>query len=166
MRLSSVSGFSVTVAAIPDFYIQQIPDRFSVLRDTRAVLLSRFPAESVLRAETDAAGEWNDLTANADIVCYETAENVSDFRYNPHYAIGRDFLPVLFFDRHSAGPYPLEKEFARQNYAYFWNVFFTDRKAFDLYAKCSIRKGENAVLLDGGDPSASLVRMLRTEFLS
>ena len=64
--------------------------------------------------------------------------------------MGRGFLPVLFFDRRTAGPHPLEKEFARQNYAYFWKVVFADREAFDLYARHSIRKGENAVLADDG----------------
>jgi hypothetical protein len=149
-RLSSVPGLSVAVAAVPDLRIQQIPDRFSALRAVRAALLSRFPAESVVRAEVDAFGEWNDLTANADVALYESAEDASNFRYNPHYAIGRAFLPVLFFDRGTAGPYPLEKEFARQNYAYFWKVFFLNRAEFDLYAKHSIRKGENAVLAEEG----------------
>ena len=155
-RLASTPGFSVSVSAVPDLRIQQIPDRFSVLRDMRAALLSRFPAESVVRAEPDASGEWNDLAANADLVCYETAENISDFRYNPHYAIGRNFLPVLFFDHRSAGPYPLEKEFARQNYAYFWKIFFTDRDSFDLYARHSLRKGANAVLSEGGNVAAAI----------
>jgi len=57
-------------------------------------------------------------------------------------------LPVLFFDRHSAGPYPLEKEFARQNYAYFWKVFFADVKEFTAYNHYSHQKGENASMSD------------------
>ena len=160
-RLSSEPGLSVSVAAVPDLRIQQAPARFSALRAVRAALLSRFPAESVVRAEVDAFGEWNDLTANADVVLYESAEDASDFRYNPHYAVGRDFLPVLFFDRRTAGPYPPEKEFARQNYAYFWKVLFFDREAFDLYGKRSIRKGENAVLVENGDAEAAVTGIFR-----
>ena len=157
-RLLCEPNCSVAVAAVPDLRIQSVPGRFSTLRDIRAALLSRFPDEAVVRAETDASGEWNDLPANADIVFYETAEDASDFRYNPHYAIGRDFLPVLFFDRRTAGPYPPEKEFARQNYAYFWRIFFADREAFDLYAKHSIRGGENAVFAN--DLADSFLRLL------
>ena len=124
------------------------------MRSARAALSARLPAANFLRAERDSFGEWNDLAADADVVVYGTAENASDFRYNPHWAVGRRFLPVLFFDRRTAGPYPLQKEFARQNYAYFWKVFFSDREAFDLYAKHSIRKGANAVFAE--DESAVL----------
>lgn len=150
--------FSATIAAVPDFRIEQLPNRFSTLRDVRTALLSNLPRESVVRAESDSTGEWFDLTAGADVVCWETAEDASDFRYNPHYAVGRDFLPVLLFDRRTAGPYPLEKEFARQNYAYFWRIFFADREAFDLYAKHSIRGGENAVFAN--DLADSFLRLL------
>lgn len=150
--------FSATIAAVPDFRIEQVPDWFSTLRDVRNSLLSNLPRESVVRAENDSTGEWSDLTVDADVVCWETAEDASDFHYNPHYAVGRDFLPVLFFDRRTAGPYPLEKEFARQNYAYFWRIFFADREAFDLYAKHSIRGGENAVFAN--DLADSFLRLL------
>ena len=163
VRLASVTGLSVSVAAVPDLRIQAIPDRFSALRDVRAALLSRFSPESVIRNEIDDSGQWRDLTENADIVCYETAEDVSDFHYNPHWSVGRPFLPVLLFDRRTAGPYPLEKDFARQNYAYFWKIFFTDREEFDLYVRHSLRKGGNAVVIEGCDAAETLIRLLRTE---
>ncbi len=102
------------------------------------------------------------MLPNPGIVFYPSASDRSDFRYNPHYALGRSVLPVLVFDRKSAA-HPLEKEFARQNYAYFWKVFFSDREAFGLYAKHSIRKGENAVLAEDGDAAEAVVRTLRAE---
>ena len=46
-------AFSATIAAVPDFRIEPVPDRFSTLRDARAALLSEFPRESVVRAECD-----------------------------------------------------------------------------------------------------------------
>lgn len=137
--------------------------RFAAMRDARAKLFSKFGKAWFTRAETDAVGEWMDLASGADIVCWETAENVSDFHYNPHYAVGRDFLPVLFFDRGSAGPYPPEKEFARQNYAYFWKIFFADQEDFRLYAAHSLRRGENAVLLNPGDWGEEVLRVLKGE---
>ena len=154
-------AFSATIVAVPDLRIEGIPDRFSTLRNVRTALLSKFPRGSVLRAESDSTGEWFDLTAGADVVCWETAEDASDFHYNPHYAVGRDFLPVLIFDRRTAGPYSLEKEFARQNYAYFWKVFFSDCEAFDIYAKHSIRKGANAVLAEDGNVAAAVVGIFK-----
>lgn len=149
-------SFLVRVAAVPDLRLESVPSRFRALRETRSSLLEKFPAETVLWTVPNVTGEWDDLTADADVVVYTTAEDASDFRYNPHWAVGRPFLPVLFFDRRTAGPYPLEKEFARQNYAYFWKVFFTDREAFDLYRRHSLRKGENAVFVDNDNAAASV----------
>ncbi len=149
-------SFLVRVAAVPDLRIESVPDRFRTLREVRADLLAKFRAETVLRSESDSTGAWNDLAADADVVAYPTAEDASDFRYNPHWSVGRPFLPVLFFDHRAAGPYPLEKEFARQNYAYFWKVFFHDREAFNLYAKHSLRKGENAVFVDNDNAAAAV----------
>lgn len=164
--LAGLPAFAPTVVAVPDKETSGNSACLARLRSARRKLADLPHGVRSARVQTDSDGEWSDVLPIPGIVVYPSASDRSDFRYNPHYAVGRNVLPVLFFDRRTAGPYPLEKEFARQNYAYFWKVFFTDREAFDLYAKCSIRKGENAVLLDGGDPSADLVRMLRTEFLS
>jgi hypothetical protein len=131
------------------------------MREAAAVLAARHPDADIRPAATDADGEWEDPSADADVVCWTTAENSSDFRYAPHWALGRPFLPVLFFDRRAAGPYPPEKEFARQNYAYFWKVFFSDRETFDLYAGHSIRKGENAVLAESGNAAASFLELFK-----
>lgn len=152
------SGFRTRIAVVPDLRIADFSGRLSAMRAARAALFATFGRDRVVKPETDSADEWSDLTADADVVCWETAEDASDFHYNPHYAVGRDFLPVLFFDRRMAGPYPLEKEFARQNYAYFWRIFFADREAFDLYAKHSIRGGENAVFAN--DLADSFLRLL------
>ena len=118
------------------------------------------PKEAISRAKTDQDGNWIDLTLAPCVVFYASASDWSDFHYNPRYAVGRKILPVLVFDRSPAAPYPLEKEFARQNYAYFWKVFFTDHEAFDLYAKHSLRKGENAVFLENGNVAEEVLSFL------
>lgn len=164
--LAGSPAFAPSVVAVPDKETSGKSACLARLRSARKKFAELPHGIRIAQARTGADGDWCDVLPIPGIVFYPSASDRSDFRYNPHYAVGRNVLPVLFFDRHSAGPYPLEKEFARQNYAYFWKVFFTDREAFDLYAKHSLRKGENAVLLDGGDASADLVRMLRTEFLS
>lgn len=144
--LSGSDAFPATVAAIPDMRFLSKGECLAGLRAARRRLLSVFPEEAIRRAGTDQDGNWIDLTSAPCVVFYASASDWSDFHYNPHYSLGRKILPVLVFDRSSAAPYPLAKEFARQNYAFFWKVFFTDREAFDLYARHSLSKGENAVL--------------------
>lgn len=157
------AGFRPRVAAVPDFRREWPSGVLGALRDARAAVTGKFGRACCVRAEVDDMKEWGDLAAEADVVCWETAENASDYRYNPHYALGRRFLPVLFFDRRTAGPYPREKEFARQNYAYFWKIFFDDPEDFRLYAAHSLRRGENAVLLRPGDWGEGVRRVLRAE---
>ena len=158
--LSGSTAFPATVAAIPDMRSLSKGECLAGLRAARRRLLSVFPEEAIRRAGTDQDGNWIDLTSTPCVVFYASASDWSDFHYNPHYSLGRKILPVLVFDRSSAASYPLEKEFARQNYAYFWKVFFTDRKAFDLYARHSLRKGGNAVLAyDFGAVADSIVSL-------
>lgn len=146
--LSGSDAFPATVAAIPDMRFLSKGECLSRLRAARRRLLSAFSKEAISRARIDQDGNWIDLTSAPCVVFYASASDSSDFRYNPHYAIGRKILPVLVFERNSAAQCPLEKEFASQNYTFFWKVFFTDREAFDIYARHSLRKGENAVLAD------------------
>lgn len=140
-----------SAVAAPDLRTSSVSVRNADMRATRAAILRTAPEDAVPVAVPDSAGNRPDFASDFDVVCWETAENASDFRYNPHWSVGRRFLPVLFFDRRKAGPYPLEKEFGRQNYAYFRMVFFADRETFDLYAAHSLRGADNAVLAEDGD---------------
>lgn len=156
-------SFRPLVAVVPHLALLRPSWVYAAMRDARAKLFAQFGRDACVRAETDAVGAWMELTGQADVVCWETAENLSDFHYNPHYAVGRAFLPVLFFDRRTAGSYPLEKEFARQNYAYFWKVFFDDPEAFRQYAAHSLRGGENAVLIPAGGWGTGVHGVLKAE---
>lgn len=158
--LEADANFRPAAAVVPDFRLGHPSEWYAAMRDARAAI---GPQKRLVRAEPDVGGEWPDLAADADIVCWETAENISTFRYNPHWAVGRPFLPVLFFDRRTAGPYRREKEFARQNYAYFWKVFFDDPEDFRLYAAHSLRRGGNAVLIPSGDWGEGVRRVLAAE---
>ena len=151
-----------SAVAVPDMRMADVSARHTAMRATRAALLRTAPKDSVLVAVSDPAGNRPDFASGFDIVCWETAENASDFRYNPHWAVGRRFLPVLFFDRRRAGPYPREKEFARQNYAYFWKIIFHDRADFDAYAAHSLCGADNAVLAEDGN----ILRALRDALLA
>ena len=154
--LARSPAFAPTVVAVPDMETSGKSACLARLRSARRKLEDLPHGVRSVRVRTDSDGEWRDVLPVLGIVFYPSASDRSDFRYNPHYAIGRNVLPVLFFDRHSAGPYPLEKEFARQNYAYFWKVFFHDREAFDLYRRHSLRKGENAVFVDNDNAAAAV----------
>ena len=119
------------------------------------------PDARTIALQTDTDDEWRDVLPCSGIVFYPSASDWSDFHYNPHYAVGRKVLPVLVFNRKATPSYPLEKEFARQNYAYFWKVVFADRETFDLYARHSIQKGENAVLVENGNEAEVIVSLIQ-----
>ncbi|MBR1837520.1 MAG: hypothetical protein IJ783_09560 [Kiritimatiellae bacterium] len=149
--------FSVAAATVPCIETPEKSVQLAGLRSARAKIAGLIPDVRAVAVRTDSDGVWCDILPSPGVVFYHSASDSSDFHYNPRYAVGRNVLPVLVFDRNQAGPYPLEKEFARQNYAYFWKIFFSDREAFGLYAKHSIRKGENAVLVrDAAEAAAKL----------
>lgn len=110
-------------------------------------------------AQSNSIGEWEDVTSNADIIFYETAQDVSDFHYNPHYALCRSFLPILLFARGKASTLPLEKEFARPVYSYFWKVFFNNKEEYNNYLRYSIRK-DNALLVLDGDVISTVINLI------
>ena len=158
--IPSPPRFAPAAAAIPDLRLESEAGRLAQRRAAQENLAASFPEWRIVDVQTDSDGEWTDALPDPGIVFYPAASDWSDFRYNPHFAVGRSVLPVLVFDRGFAA-YPLEKEFARQNYAYFWKIFFTDRESFDLYRAHSIRKGANAVLSEDGNAAAALLRTLQ-----
>lgn len=97
----------------------------------------------VSMVEQDELGLWPDVLEDAAVVCYPSPYDVSAFRYNPHYSVGRDFLPVgvnygfyrSTYDRHIV---------ACENYAYLWKAFFECDETMEEYAKYSVLKGANA----------------------
>lgn len=155
--------FSVVAAAIPDNRFPTKSACLAGLRATRARLAATLPEARTIDLQTDADDEWRDVLPNLGIVFYTSASDWSDFHYNPHYAVGRKVLPVLVFNRKATPSHPLEKEFARQNYAYFWKVVFADRESFDLYARHSIQKGENAVLAENGNEAEVIAGLIQEE---
>ena len=151
-----------SAVAVPDMRMTDVSARHRAMRATRAALLRTAPKDAVPVAVSDSAGNRPDLASAFDIVCWETADNASDFRYNPHWSVGRRFLPVLFFNPRKSGPYPREKEFARPSYAYFWRIFFCEQADFDTYVAHSLRGADNAVLAKDGD----ILRALRDVLLA
>ena len=131
-------------------YILVIPDlrwgengAGSALSLVEKELLASYPRECVCVAKKSPSGEWADELSNADIVCYPSPYDLSTFRYNPHWAVGRSFLPIHVNYGFYRSVYDRDVV-ARQNYAYFWKAFFECEATVKEYAEHSILKGANA----------------------
>ncbi len=116
------AGFDARIAVVPDL---REPDRDprAARRACRAELERTIPPDRFLEAEPDEFGLYPDLPANADIVCYPSPRDLSCFRFNPHYSLGRDFLPICVGDGFRRSACDRDAASSR-NDAYFWKTFF------------------------------------------
>lgn len=137
--------FDVRIAVIPDL---RWPGRDPIPHQEKCEkeILKTYPDSSLLKPRPGADGHWPDLLATADIVCYPTPYDLSDFKYNPHWSVGRSFLPIqvnYFFIASQFGQTVLQLN----NYNYFWKVFFEHPDILEDYTKKSLIKGANGVLV-------------------
>ena len=58
-------------------------------------LSSSLPAGSVFEASRGEDGVWEDVLQDAAIAVYPPRPDETAFPYAPHWAVGRNFLPVL-----------------------------------------------------------------------
>ena len=136
-------GFDARIFIIPDL---RWPDRDPELARRRCRDdLAAYPADRFLEAKPDDSGIWPDVIDDfgADIVSYSSPYDYSDFRYNPHWAVGRDFLPIYISYSFSTSLYGYWV-FGLQNYAYFWKVFVECPQSAKDYAEHSLLNGSNA----------------------
>ena len=134
--------FDARIVVVPDMRGLD-RDPAAARRACREELGRSIPADRFLDAEPDEFGLYPDVLAGADVVCYPSPYDLSCFRFNPHYAVGRSFLPIhvnygfyrSVYDRDIVG---------RQNYAWFWKAFFECEATAKEYAEHSILKGANA----------------------
>ena len=136
-------GFDARILVIPDLRWRD-RDPETAHHACRAELAS-YPADRFLEAKPDESGIWPDSIGDfgADIVCYPSPYDLSCFRYNPHWAIGRNFLPIYISYSFSTSIHGYNV-LGRQNYAYFWKVFTECDATTKEYAEHSILKGANA----------------------
>lgn len=136
-----------------DPYVCVIPDvrwrDSSILRDMEsceAEMRTILPEGRLLTVRPDEFELWPDVLADADIVCYPSPYEMSAFRYNPRYSVGRGFLPICvnygfyrsIYDRHVMGG---------QSYAFMWKAFFECEETLAEYRKCSAIGGTNGDLV-------------------
>ena len=137
------SGFDARLFVIPDLrWRDRDPETLRGI--CRKELGALYPPDRFLEASQDASGIWPDVIGDfgADIVCYPTPYDLSCFRYNPHWAVGRNFLPIYISYSFSTSIHGYEV-YGRQNYAYFWKVFAECEENAKEYAEHSILKGAN-----------------------
>ena len=88
-------AFDARIFVVPDLRrTDRAPE--TVRRACRSDLGASIPDDLFLEAEPDEFGLWPDVIGDfgADIVCYPSLQDLSRFRFNPHWALGRKFLPI------------------------------------------------------------------------
>ncbi len=137
--------FDARLGVIPDARGIAGGDPAMAMERCRAALAATYPPESFLPIIRRPDGQWPDILAEfgADIVCHPSPYDLSDFRYNPRWCVGRPYLPIhvnygyyrSLYDRHLM---------ANRNYAVFWKAFFECDATLAEYREHSILRGANA----------------------
>lgn len=132
-----------------DPYLAVIPDNrwkdghtIEEMEACEKELSSWCPAESMIHIRPDEFDVWLDVLKDADIVCYPSPYELSHFRYNPHYAVGRNFLPICVNYGYYRSIYD-RTVMAGQSYAYMWKAFFECEATAEEYRKYSAIGGTN-----------------------
>lgn len=141
-RMREDPRFEAYIAVVPDtrwLGANPIPP----MEQCEEELHERYDDGCFIHVRPDEFDVWPDVLEDVDLACYPSPYDVSCFRYNPHYAVGRNILPIMVnygfyrsvYDRNIV---------SRQNYAYLWKAFFECEATRQEYADYSILKGSNA----------------------
>ena len=139
------SRFEAKICAIPDmrWHDGKVID---AIEACERELAGKYGECMLIHVRPDEFGAWPDVLVDADIVAYPSPYELSVFRYNPHYALGRPFLPICanygyyrsIYDRHVM---------SGQSYAYMWKAFFECEATVEEYRKYSAIGGANVDLV-------------------
>ena len=135
--------FDPKIVVIPD---RRVHNSFASMMKCEEELEKEYSHEKLFRVQDDRYGRWPEVLEDADLVVYPFPYNISDFKYNVRYALGRNFLPLIvnygfyrsMYDRSIISTY---------NYAYFWKIFVECEETMDEYRNYSVLKGENCDLV-------------------
>ncbi|MBO7483267.1 MAG: hypothetical protein J6U17_05220 [Kiritimatiellae bacterium] len=136
------SDFDPRVVVIPDLRWRDARPEDAMERCARALLDGGVPADSLSLAARGGDGGWRDELEGADLVCYPSPYELSSFRYNPRYSVGRPFLPFSVNYGFYRSLYD-RKVMANQSYAWMWKAFFECEATADEYRRCSAIGGAN-----------------------
>lgn len=135
--------FDPCIIVIPD---KRVEDPYTNMVRCESELSEEYPEDRIIKIRKDRYDRWPDVLDDADIVVYPVPYNISVYKYNVRYSLGRDYLPVIvnygyyrsLYDRSIMSSY---------NYAYFWKVFMESEYTMKEYEDCSVLKGKNGELV-------------------
>ena len=162
--------FDARLAVVPDLRGIAGPDPASAMERCRAALAKTYRPERFLPVVRGPDGQWPDVLSDfgADLVCHASPYELSDFRYNPRWCVGRPFLPVYVNYGYPCTSFALPV-MGLSNYALQWRVFLESGIALESYRSVSPVSGCNGVvvgdmkmdaLADLPRPAASRKRVL------
>lgn len=154
--------FDPHVVVVPDLRWRDGTE-LGMMEECRAALLPRIPAERLSVAGRDAEGRWEEVLDGADVVCYPSPYEMSAFRYNPRYSVGRAFLPICVNYGFFRSVYD-RRVMRGQGYAWMWKAFFECAETLSEYRDHSAIGGANADLSGyvKMDPLAAVVPARRS----
>lgn len=139
------SAFDPYVVVVPD--LRWHDDKFAeAMKECRDALQDSVPAGRLSMSKMDEFELWEDVLDGADIACYPSPYELSSFRYNPRYSVGRDFLPVCANYGYYRSKYD-RAVMGGQSYAYMWKAFFECDDTVAEYKKHSAIGGTNVDLV-------------------
>ena len=144
-HMQSDPAFDPFIVTIPDMRLDEEEAAVEIMRQERLLLAAGIPEDRLVRIRPDELDRWPDVCEGMDIVCYSTARNISSFRYQPKYAAGREFLPIIVNDDVLNAGY--DARWLRIDaYRYCWKVFFTSEVVERLYRENCIDGGKNGTV--------------------
>ena len=137
-------AFDPKIAVVPDLrWGKETVERD--MTNIRNELGKSYPDEVFLDTRRDELGNRPDVLSDSDIAVWNTPYDLSDFRYNPHWSVGRSFLPIhvsYSYWMNTFGDWIMQLH----NLGYFWKALFETRYNIDQYRKLSRIGGTNGVL--------------------
>ena len=145
MRLDA--RFDARIAVVPDLRGIAGGDPVAGMERCRAALAGAYPDDAFLPVVRGADGAWPDVLSDfgADIACHPSPYELSDFRYNPRWCVGRPVLPVYANYGYPCTAFAIPV-MGLSSYAYQWKVFLEGGAALESYRAASPVAGCNGVV--------------------
>ncbi len=132
--------FDAFIAVIPDLHSDDI---YRKMKRCENELLKAYSGDRIIRIRKDRYERLPDVLKDADLAIYPSPINISEYKYNVRYALGRSFLPLIV----NPGFYRSISDrsiMSSYNYAYYWKVFMECSDTMQEYQEYSVLKGENS----------------------
>ncbi len=139
--------FDARLAVVPDLRGLAGADPAPAMERCRAALADAYPPEAFLPVSRGADGQWPDVLSDfgADLACHPSPYELSDFRYNPRWCVGRPVLPVYVNYGYPCTVFA-PPVLASANYGLQWKVFLEGEAALESYRRASPWGGGNGVV--------------------